>query len=321
MSAGSRDGAEQVELRHLRYFLATAEELNYGRAAERLRIAQPGLSQQIKKLEEIVGTALFDRTRRSVRLTLAGELFLQEARKTLALAESALLVARRAGRGEIGRIAIGYVGSAAYTGVLTTMVGQFRAAYPEVELQISEMEMQQQLDQLDQGRLDIGFIRPPVPLPLGIGTIPILFEDIILALPETHPQSVREQVPLGTLNEDIFITPHHPPEVSFLKHTTSACRMAGFFPRLGPQGRDFVTIASMVAVGLGVALVPQSVRCIQVPGLRYRPIADAKVLAELSVAFRRNEPSPVARAFAAHARRSAFTGAEPPLRTLGSKNS
>ncbi len=153
MSFQGWQGAEQIELRHLRYFLATAEELNYRRAAERLRIAQPGLSQQIKKLEEIVGTPLFDRTRRTVRLTLAGELFMHEARKTLAHAESAMLVARRAGRGEVGRIAIGYVGSAAYTGVLTTMVGKFRSSYPEVELQISEMEMQQQLDQLDQGRL------------------------------------------------------------------------------------------------------------------------------------------------------------------------
>ncbi|TDT94947.1 LysR family transcriptional regulator [Azorhizobium sp. AG788] len=321
MSFQGWQGAEQIELRHLRYFLATAEELNYRRAAERLRIAQPGLSQQIKKLEEIVGTPLFDRTRRTVRLTLAGELFMHEARKTLAHAESAMLVARRAGRGEVGRIAIGYVGSAAYTGVLTTMVGKFRSSYPEVELQISEMEMQQQLDQLDQGRLDIGFIRPPVPLPVGIGTIPVLFEDIVLALPEAHPQGASEQVALASLNEDIFITPHHPPEVSFLKHTTSACRMAGFFPRLGPQGRDFVTIASMVAVGLGVALVPQSVRCIQVPGLQYRPIADAKVLAELAVAFRRSEPSPVARAFAAHARRSAFSGAEPsPVRGRSKKS-
>ena len=305
MAPGRRPSSATLELRHLRYFLATAEELNYGRAAERLRIAQPGLSQQIMNLEEIVGTPLFDRTRRSVRLTLAGELFAQEARKAVLQAESALMVARRAGRGELGRIAIGYVGSAAYTGALTTMVGEFRAAYPEVELQIAEMEMQQQLDQLDQGRLDIGFIRPPVPLPMGIASIPILLEEIMLALPESHPMAGQEAVPLSALNGDIFITPRHPPEVSFHRHTTAACQAAGFFPRLGPQGRDFVTIASMVAVGLGVALVPQSLRCIQVPGLRYKAIAGEPVLAELAAAYRRNEPSPVARAFAAHARRSA----------------
>ncbi len=313
MVPGRRPSSATLELRHLRYFLATAEELNYGRAAERLKIAQPGLSQQIMNLEEIVGTPLFDRTRRSVRLTLAGELFAEEARKAVIQAETALLVARRAGRGELGRIAIGYVGSAAYTGALTTLVGEFRSAYPEVDLQISEMEMQQQLDQLDQGRLDIGFIRPPVPLPGGIASIPILFEEIVLALPESHRLANEDAVPLAELNGDIFITPRHPPEVSFHKHTTTACRAAGFFPRLGPQGRDFVTIASMVAVGLGVALVPQSLRCIQVPGLSYKSIGGEPVLAELAVAYRRNEPSPVARAFAAHARRSARLGRKLPV--------
>lgn len=293
-----------LELRHLRYFLATAEELNYGRAAARLQIAQPGLSQQIKNLEEIVGTALFDRTRRSVKLTLAGELFAEEARKALQQAETALLVARRAGRGDLGRIAIGYVGSAAYTGALTTMVGEFRQAYPEVELDISEMEMLRQLDQLAQGKLDIGFIRPPVPLPMGIVSTPILQEEIILALPADHPHAADERVALSVLNGDTFITPRHPVGVSFRAHTTDACRAAGFSPHFGPQGRDFVTIASMVAVGLGVALVPQSLRAIQVPGLQYRPIAGEPVLGELAVAYRRNEPSPVARAFAAHARRA-----------------
>lgn len=305
MAAGRRPSSATLELRHLRYFLATAEELNYGRAAERLRIAQPGLSQQIKNLEDIVGTTLFDRTRRSVRLTLAGELFADEARKALQQTETAVLVARRAGRGEVGRIAIGYVGSAAYSGALTTMIGEFRSAYPEVELDIFEMEMLQQLDQLGQGRLDIGFIRPPVPLPPGIVSTPILHEQILLALPESHPLAERKSVPLSALNGDVFITPRHPPGVSFHQHTTSACRAAGFYPRLGPQGRDFVTIASMVAVGLGVALVPQSLRIIQVPGLRYRAIAGEQVLSELAVAYRRNEPSSVVRNFAAHARRGA----------------
>lgn len=304
MPAGRRPSSSLLELRHLRYFLATAEELNYGRAAERLQIAQPGLSQQIMNLEEIVGTPLFDRTRRSVKLTLAGELFAEEARKALQQADTALLVARRAGRGHLGRIAIGYVGSAAYTGALTTMVGEFRREFPDVELDISEMEMLRQLDQLAHGQLDIAFIRPPVPLPVGIVSTAILHEEIILALPAGHPRAADEQVALPLLNADIFITPHHPADVSFRAHTTVACRAAGFSPHFGPQGRDFVTIASMVAVGLGVALVPQSLRAIQVPGLRYRPIAGAPILAELAVAYRRNEPSPVARAFAAHARRA-----------------
>ena len=305
MAGAKRSSIGNVELRHLRYFLATAEELNFGRAAERLGIAQPGLSQQIKALEEIVGTPLFDRTRRSVQLTLAGELFAAEARKTIAQAEMAMLAARQAGRGEVGRIAVGYVGSAAYTGMLTRILNKFRSAYPDVELQISEMEMMRQLDQISEGKLDIGFIRPPVKLPLSVASVQVLQERLMLAMPADHPLAARAKVPLAPLNGEIFITPRHPPNVSFHKYTTQACQAAGFFPRLGPQGRDFVTITSMVSIGLGVALVPQSVRCIQLPGVRFKQIAGSPILAELAVAFRRSEPSPAARAFAQHVRRFA----------------
>jgi DNA-binding transcriptional LysR family regulator len=286
----------------MRYFLATAEELNFGRAAERLKIAQPGLSQQIKSLEHILGTPLFDRTRRAVRLTLSGELFAAEARKTIAQADKALLAARRAGRGEIGQVAIGYVGSAAYTGALTTMIGGFRQAYPEAEIQIAEMEMQQQLDAMSEGRLDIGFIRPPINLPAGVTTVRIMMEKILLAMPTGHRLAGLARIPIAELKNDTFITPRHAPNISFHKYTTDACQAARFVPKFGPQGRDFVTIASMVAVGLGVALVPQSLKIIQLPGVCYKPIADSKVRAELSVAFRRNEPSAVARAFAKYVR-------------------
>lgn len=303
MPAGRRPTRARLELRHLRYFLAVAEELNYGRAAERLKIAQPGLSQQIRSLEAIVGAALFDRSRRAVQLTLAGQLLAVEARKTLAQAELALVAAQRAGRGEIGRIAIGYTASAAYTGVLTAVVGSFRAQHPEVELQITEMEMQRQLDAIAEDRLDVGFIRPPVPLPLGIASLPLLQEAVLLALPEPHPLAASgEAVPLAELAGEVFITPRHAPATSFHHHTLAAAQAAGFVPRTGPQGRDFVTIASMVAVGLGVALVPQSLRCIQLPGIAYRPLAGPPIAAELALAHRRSEPSPVARSFVRHAR-------------------
>jgi DNA-binding transcriptional LysR family regulator len=302
MTGGRRPSRGNLELRHLRYFLAVAEELNYGRAAERLRIAQPGLSQQIRTLEEIVGTPLFDRSRRAVSLTLAGDLFLAEVRKTLAQAETALVAAQRAGRGEVGRIAIGYVASAAYTGMLTSVVGSFRRAHPEVELQITEMEMQRQLEALAEDRLDVGFIRPPVALPVGIASFPLLQEAVLLALPDTHALAGAEIVDLAALAEDTFITPRHGTGVSFHRHTVTACGAAGFDPHLGPQGQDFVTIASMVAVGLGVALVPQSVRCIQLPGIAYRPFNGPAIMAELAVAHRRSEASPTARNFAHHAR-------------------
>lgn len=305
MPAGRRPSRSNLELRHLRYFLATAEELNYGRAAERLNIAQPGLSQQIRVLEEIIGATLFDRSRRSVELTLAGEIFASEARKVIEQVERAQLAAQRAGRGEVGHLAIGYVGSAAYTGILTTLVGGFRREFPNVQLQISEMEMLPQLDHLREGKLDIGFIRPPVPLPPGVMTIPVLFEPLLVALPDSHPLAENDTVDLAATAADVFITPRHPPGVSFHKHTTTACQAAGVFPQFGPQGRDFVTITSMVSVGLGIALVPASVRCIQLPHICYRAISGPSIRAELSVAYRRNDRSAVARAFARYARRFA----------------
>jgi DNA-binding transcriptional LysR family regulator len=303
MLEGKESSSAELELRHLRYFLVTAEELNFGRAAERLNIAQPGLSQQIKSLERIVGTALFDRTRRAVQLTLAGELFAAEARATLAHAERALGVAQTAGRGEVGSIAIGYLGSAAYTGMLTKVLSTFQKNYPKVELQLHAMEMSLQLEHLSLGKLDIGFIRPPVPLPIGVATMPILQETLCLALPDSHPLASHETVPLSGMSDDIFITPFHAPNVSFHKHTTTACQAAGFLAKLGPQGKDFMTIVGMVSIGVGVAIVPQSVSCIQLPGVRYKAIAGPPIRAELAVAFRRSEPSAAARAFVQHARK------------------
>ncbi|MBE9607159.1 LysR family transcriptional regulator [Acetobacteraceae bacterium H6797] len=297
-----------MELRHLRYFLAVAEELNFGRAAERLGIAQPGLSQQVRALEAIVGSPLLDRSRRAIRLTLAGELLAREAREILASTEALLETSRRAGRGEVGRIAVGYVASAAYTGMLTAIVGGFRQASPDVELVISTLAMQQQLEAIAEDALDICFIRPPVTLPPGITSFPVLQEGLVMALPEAHPEAGGQSVRLAAFAGETFITPEHASGVSFHRHTVLACQAAGFHPRMGPQGRDFVTIASLVAVGLGVALVPQSLERIRLPGVVYRPVEGLAIRAEMAVAHRRAEPSPVVRRFIAVARKFRLKG-------------
>lgn len=300
---GKKSSAGNLELRHLRYFLAIADEMNFGQAAEKLNIAQPGLSQQIQMLEQILDVTLFDRSRRRLRMTLAGEMFETEAREIMAHVERATQVAQRAARGEVGRLAIGYVGSAAYTGMLTNLVGEFRGNHPLVDLEISEVEMLRQLEAIAQGRLDIGFIRPPVPLPQGIASVPVLAEELLIALPSSHRQAGQQKVSLRELSEETFITPQHPPQVSFHAHTVNACAAAGFQPRLGSQGRDFMTIASMVSVGLGIALVPQSVHCIQLPNVVYRPVSETLPKAELSVAFRRGDASMAVKNFIALARR------------------
>lgn len=297
MTAGRIGSKHLIELRHMRYFLAVADELHFGRAAEKLGIAQPNLSQQIKALEEIVGTSLFDRTQRSVKLTAAGEYFMGEARETLAHAQTALTMAHRAGRGEIGQIAVGYVGSATYTGALVSIMAAFREDYPDVDIELSEMEMQDQLKHIAAGTLDIGFIRPPIDLPLGIGSSLILQEEIVLAISDRHPLAASSEIALAALKDESFITPRHAINVSFHKYTTDACLAAGFSPHLGRQAADFVTIVSMVAIGLGVALVPQSCQCLDLPGVCYRPMAGNRILADLSLAFRRSEASPIARSF------------------------
>lgn len=303
METAKRRGAGKIELRHLRYFHAIAEEMSFARAAERLDIAQPGLSQQIKILENLLQARLFDRSRRKLRFTLAGELFYEETCKILAQIDVATQTVARAARGEVGRLVVGYVASAAYTGMLTHVIGEFREKHPAVVIDISELEMLRQLDAISDGRMDVGFIRPPAPMPRNVSSIPILYEDLIIALPASHVLAEGGEIDLTDLRHEEFIIPEHPSKVSFHHHTTLACQKVGFEPRFGAKGRDFMTIVSMISVGLGVALVPQSVQCIQLPGIVYRPINGMGLKAELAVSFRPSDQSPIVRAFASVARR------------------
>ncbi|WP_454851984.1 LysR family transcriptional regulator [Rhizobium binxianense] len=292
------------ELRHLRYFVALAEEQNFERAAGRLGIAQPGLSQQILRLEAILGVSLLDRSRRLVRLTTPGKVFFEEAKKILSQSDAALKAVTRIGRGETGRISIGYVASAAYSGALVGSISTFRSAHPDVELQLVEMEMRQQLDHILEGTLDFGYIRSPAAISPGIAATVILREPMVAALPETHALACARTVDLAALSAETFITPHQPPDVGFHSNTIAACREAGFQPAINALGQDFTTIASMVALGLGVAIVPKSLDCLRLPGTCYVAISDTRITSDLAVAHRKTEPSPAVRAFIAHCRRT-----------------
>lgn len=296
--AGSRIArADSFELRHLRYFTALVDERNFERAAARLGIAQPGLSQQIMNLEAIVGMPLLDRTKRSVHLTLPGQLLYADAKKLLADADATLAALKRLDRGETGRISIGYVASAAYAGSMLRSITSFRSSYPDVELQLTEMEMRMQLSSIAEGTLDFGYIRPPAPIPDGITTSIILKEPLVVVLPENHPLAYAKQLQLSALANETFITPRQPPDVGFHHNTISACNEAGFQPIISPLGRDFTTISSMVAVGLGIALVPKSLDCLMLPTIRYVPIIDNNVTSDLAIAHRKTEASPAVRAF------------------------
>jgi DNA-binding transcriptional LysR family regulator len=231
-------------------------------------------------------------------LTEAGSLFLEEARMTLRQAERARLVGARAGRGELGCIEIGYVGSTASAGILSSNVFSFRQSYPSVDLRLTEMDTDRQLEDLAEGRLDVGFIRPPVPqYPLGIVAMTILNEPVIVALRKDHPLAAQSAIPVAALANEPFITTHLKEGIGFYEHMMSVCRKGGFTPRVVQRARQFATIVSLVGAGLGVALVPSCMRSVQPPDVTYRPLADAREHSELAVAFRRVERAPAAKAF------------------------
>lgn len=288
-SASSRPRATNFELRHLRYFIAVVEERNFERAAAKLGIAQPGLSQQIIGLEAIVGLPLLDRSKRSVHLTPTGNALFEDAVKIVAQADATLAQLKRLGRGETGRITIGYVASAAYSGILTDSLGSFRRGLPDIELSLIELEMRQQLEKIRLGELDFGYIRPPAIIPPELNATTVLREPLVAALSVSHPLASKASVRLSDLQADLFITPRQPADIGFHANTLDACGEAGFKPRINSNGRDFTTIASMIAVGIGIALVPKSMDCFRLPGVRYVSLDDNDVTTDLAVVYRKNE--------------------------------
>lgn len=287
-----------MEFRHMRYFVAVAEELHFTRAAERLRISPPALTEQIQGLERELDVKLFTRNQRTVRLTDAGSRFLEEARATLRQVEKAELVARRAGRGEIGEIQIGYVSSASCTGVLTHAITDYRETHPMVNVNIRKIETSRQIDYLTEGRLDVGFLRPPMRYPVGISSVVIARQVVLVVLPLDHRLSaVTGPIDPKDLAGDDFIAPDFEREVGIYQHTAEIGRRAGFAPRMVARGPDFFSIVTMVAAKLGIAIVPQSCTCIQIPGIVYRSLTIETEPAEVSAAFRRDERAPAVRAF------------------------
>ena len=285
------------ELRHMRYFVTLVEERNFERAAARLGIAQPGLSQQIMSLEAIVGMPLLDRTRRAVQLTHSGEIFFQEARKVLAQTEATVAAVQRAGRGESGRISIGYVASAAYSGAVVHAIRGFKRDYPFVEIEFQEMELRQQLQRIADGLLDFGYIRSPAPIPNGVTVQVIIREPLIAVVPGDHAFAERPIDDLSLMRDEIFIAPRQPPEVGFHRNTLQACREAGFEPIVKAVAHDFTEIASIVGIGEGVALVPQSMRVAGLPNVGYRPLEGVTTTSDVAIAYRKGEVAPAIRAF------------------------
>ena len=302
-----------MELRSLHYFIAVAETLNFSRAAERLYMAQPPLSQQIQRLEKEMGVQLFVRTKRSVRLTAAGEVFLQEAYRTLAQVEQAVHSAQQADRGEIGRLAIGFVGSSAY-GMLPPMIQAYRERFPHVELILRELTTVEQVQALHHGQVQIGFVRPPI-LDATLHHLTVQQKPFLVALPVKHPWASTSPVPLPVLANNPFILVPSKLAPGLSHQMMDMCLQAGFQPRMVQEAIQFHVIISLVAAGLGIALVPACIRTFQRPDVVYLPLQGITTQAEIQVVWQRADRSPVVRSFLdvvkahIHAERAALSDA------------
>jgi DNA-binding transcriptional LysR family regulator len=283
-----------MELRHLHYFIAVAEELNFSRAAQRLHIAQPPLSHQIRQLEAELGFQLFHRTKRTVKLTEAGQVFFKEAQKILRQLDQAIQVGRQTSRGEFGQLMIGFVSSAAHN-VLPAILQGFRRRSPSVTLELRELTTNQQLQWLREGRIDIGFVRPPVEEE-GVNWEVIFRESLMVALPEAHPLGNLERVSLRSLSHEPFILFPRSLAPGLYDPIISLCQQAGFSPILAQEAIQMQTIVSLVAAQMGIAIVPESMQNFQRQGVIYKFLQEATPMVAIALIWR-HPPSPTVQRF------------------------
>lgn len=285
-----------VDLRRLRYFVVVAEEQNFSRAAERLHMAQPPLSDQIKRLEKALGVRLFDRTSRGASLTEAGELLLVEARRLLVQADQTARMVRRVGNGQVGRLTLGFVPSASNS-VLPPVLGRFRALYPEVQLYLQEMNPDWLVAGLHEGRIDVSMFYLPFE-DRALAHRVISREPLVVALPEAHPLAAEDEVDLRDLADEPFVLPLRYRMPGLHGQVLAACREAGFEPEAVQKEVWLMqTIVALVAGGMGVALVPDSVRNVVRAGVAYRTLRGLTPTVEMGVVWRRHEKSPVVASF------------------------
>jgi DNA-binding transcriptional LysR family regulator len=291
-----------MELRHLRYFVAVAEELHFTRAAERLHIGQPPLSQAIQRLEEDVGARLFARTKRRVELTEAGKLYLIDARRILALSEQAAVTARRAERGEAGELRVGFTFSIPLTPLFANVINRYRRDYPQVSLSLHELATQRQLEGLERRTIDLGFIRPPEgQLPEGLEVQTLRKDPLMVILPIGHPLAAQDDIAMVELADAPFVMYPASAGTGIYPQIFRLCRAAGFVPHIAQEAGEASTIIGLVAAGCGVSVLPRAFERIAMDGVCYRPIRDADAITPLLLASRRFEPSPLVAAFLAMA--------------------
>jgi DNA-binding transcriptional LysR family regulator len=291
---------DEIEIRHLRYFIAVAEELHFGRAAMRLHIAQPPLSQQIRRLEEMLGHALFLRTSREVRLTAAGEELLERARHTLQKIDADVSAVKKIGRGEAGSLTVGFIGSGMLT-ALPRMLGKYRRQYPQVDLQLREFYTTKLVESLLDGTVDVGFLRDAGEIE-GLRVETLLAEPFVVVLPRKHPLAKQKTVAVKSLQQEPFVLFARAYGRVAWQKTMDVCEAHGFTPRVVQEAPQWLTIMSLVGAGLGVTIAPACVRKLTVPDTVCRKLRGQSQLTNLELACRVNEVRPIAREFSEMAR-------------------
>lgn len=292
-----------MELRKLRYFVTLAEELHFGRAAQRLHITQPPLSMAMQSLEQELGVLLFTRSPRRVALTHAGATFLEQTRTVLARADDAVELARAADRGEVGRIKVGFMSATIYT-LLPGVLRDFAAKFPAVKLELSELTMPEQRHQLRSGGIDVGFVRPPVDdAELAIETL--LREPLVVALPRGHKLARLARVPARRLANESFVMFQRQPGLVLHDLVLRFCLQVGFTPRAVQEASQSHAVVGLVSAAIGVALVPASIQGTRMRGVEFRPLQEKSPNVLTALAWRRDDASPVLAAFRGTARETA----------------
>ncbi|KIH85750.1 LysR family transcriptional regulator [Pseudomonas batumici] len=287
-----------MELRHLRYFIAVAEELHFGRAAELLGISQPPLSQQIQALEQELGARLFERTNRRVELSEAGRLFLEEARLVLAQVDKAADVARRAQLGELGELKIGFTSSAPFNSTIPQAIFAFRQAFPAVHLNLREMSSKSVADGLMDESIEVGLMRP-LSLPEALDVVELMREPLVAVLSAKHPLAAGSEggMYLSELALEPFVFFPRSYGSGLYAQLLTLARQAGFSPHFAQEAGEAMTIIGLVAAGLGVSVLPASYQRIRIEGVVYRPLLDPDAVSAVWLVQRKDQKSPMAKAF------------------------
>jgi DNA-binding transcriptional LysR family regulator len=289
-----------MELRHLRYFVAVAETLNFRRAAKRLHISQPPLTTQLRQLEEEIGAKLLERNSHHVALTAAGGVFLQSCRQLLDDADAAAQAARRAARGEAGRLAIGFLASLAH-GIVPTLLRDYRRRFPNVELTLAEMDTSQQVEELSDRRLDIGLMGAWAPLEkTELESVVIAQEPLIAALPEDHSLARRPSFPLAALAHEKFVLASRQNASGYNRWLVRICEEAGFKPQIARESyRRTTTVLNYVAAGFGVTVVPAQFSRVPTSGIVFVPLGQRTPRYRYSAVWHRTGRTPVVEGFLA----------------------